>query len=81
MKITTTHWAKNKNSHHKTTILEIFINKNLRTKKQTSSITLRFFFFKKKSSCFVSRNIEFSINLIFYVEHNKPPPLPLPPIC
>jgi hypothetical protein len=41
-----THWAKNKNSHHET-ILEIFINKILRTKKQTSSITLRFFFFKK----------------------------------
>lgn len=71
--------SQKQNSHHET-ILEIFINKHLRIKKQTSSNYFKtFFLFSKKSFCFVSRNIEFSINLIFYVEHNKPPPSPSPP--
>jgi hypothetical protein len=71
--------SQKQHSHHET-ILEIFINKHLRTKKQTSSNYFKnFFLFKKKSFCFVSRNIEFSINLIFYEEHNKPPPSPPPP--
>jgi hypothetical protein len=38
-----------KQNSHQETILEIFINKNFRTMKQTSSITLRFSFFFLKN--------------------------------